>query len=359
VIVAVGDAQWVFALRAIGYGDALAPVPAAQLHASANRVEYARGTLTEWYVNSPFGVQQGFTVERAPDLTGFQNLSGLDAPLTLALAFSGAAQVSDDGCALTLLRPDGTTALRYAGLMAYDATGRELPAWLDLSPRPPSLPGKGENLPSPLRRGAGGEVLLRVDDRGAQYPLTIDPFFEKAKLTASDGAANDYFGYAVAISGDTVVVGAYGDDSSKGAAYVFVKPDGGWATTSTYNAKLTASDGVANDYFSHFVSISGDTVVAGAYQDDSNRGSAYVFVKPVGGWSGNLTQTAKLTASDGVAGDQFGYWGAISGDTVAVAAWKDDVTYTDQGSAYVFVQLGGGWATCPVVSGIPTCNQTQ
>jgi hypothetical protein len=102
----------------------------------------------------------------------------------------------------------------------------------------------------------------------------------------------------VAISGDTVVVGAIADTigahASQGSAYVFVKPVAGWATMSE-TAKLTASDGAASDLFGFAVAISGDTVVVGAVVDDiganSNQGSAYVFVKPVAGWA-TMTETA-------------------------------------------------------------------
>ena len=174
---------------------------------------------------------------------------------------------------------------------------------------------------------------------------------QTAKLTASDGAASDYFGYSVAISGDTVVVGAYYDDiganTDQGSAYVFVKPESGWADM-TQTAKLTASDGAASDYFGSSVAISGDTVVVGAYYDDiganADQGSAYVFVKPASGWA-DMTQTAKLTASDGAADDYFGNSVAISGDTVVVGAYDDDIgSNTDQGSAYVFVKPANGWA---------------
>ncbi|MTI29216.1 FG-GAP repeat protein, partial [Xanthovirga aplysinae] len=112
---------------------------------------------------------------------------------------------------------------------------------------------------------------------------------ETIKLTASDGAEYDYFGYSVSISGDQLVVGAYFDDdkgSSSGSAYLFEKPDGGWVGMNE-TAKLTASDGTAHDYFGAFVSISEDLVVVGAYGKDENgvdSGSAYLFEKPEGGW---------------------------------------------------------------------------
>ncbi len=130
---------------------------------------------------------------------------------------------------------------------------------------------------------------------------------QTAKLTASDGAADDYFGTSVSISGNTVVVGApdanVGSNNNQGAAYVFTESGSGW-TNMTQTAKLTASDGAAGDYFGHSVSISGNTVVVGALDatvgSHSQQGAAYVFTEPGSGWA-NMTQTAKLTASDGAA----------------------------------------------------------
>ena len=104
---------------------------------------------------------------------------------------------------------------------------------------------------------------------------------ELAKLLASDAAAGDWFGRSVSVSGDTAVMGAHSDDhaggTDAGSAYVFVRTAGGW----TQQAKLTASDAAASDYFGVSVSVSGDTAVIGANQDDhaggTNAGSAYVF----------------------------------------------------------------------------------
>ena len=168
-----------------------------------------------------------------------------------------------------------------------------------------------------------------------------------AKLTASDGAGGDEFGRAVSVDGDTIAVGAYGDDTLTGSAYVFVKPSTGWATA-TETAKLTASDGVADDQFGWSVSVDGDTMVVGVRMDDgsgSNSGSAYVFVKPSTGWA-TTTETAKLTASDGAAGDRFGTSVSVGGDTIAVGVYRDDDNGADSGSAYVFVRPSDGeWTT--------------
>ncbi len=343
VLVHTDETRWNLALSGYGYGNALSAVAAVAPQAGDNRVEYRRGALTEWYVNGPLGLEQGFTLEARPALPSPVSGEGSgvrDQPLTFALTLSGdvSASVDPGGDGLTLRRADGAAALRYRGLTAYDATGQELRA--SLEPAPVSFG----------RRGAGGEViLLRVDDARAHYPVVVDPFIEQAKLTASDGAASDLFGVSVAINGDTVVVGAHFDDvganTNQGSAYVFVKPAGGWAGALNQSAKLTASDGAAGDRFGLGVAISGDTIVTGAFFDDiginPNQGSTYVFVKPGGGWAGALTESAKLTASDGAASDLFGVSVAITSDTVVVGAWGDDNL---RGSAYVFIKPGGGWA---------------
>ncbi len=124
---------------------------------------------------------------------------------------------------------------------------------------------------------------------------------EADKLLASDGAAYDRFGFSVSVSGDTAVVGAERDDDNgpdSGSAYVYVRSGSSWSE----QAKLTASDGAAGDRFGFSVSVSGETAVVGADGDDDNgswSGSAYVFVRSGSTWS----ERAKLTPSDGAAND--------------------------------------------------------
>jgi hypothetical protein len=161
---------------------------------------------------------------------------------------------------------------------------------------------------------------------------------EVAKLTAADGAAEDAFGGAVALSGDRVLVGAAGDDdrgTRSGSVYVFERVGGVWSQV----AKLTAADGAAGDAFGE-VALSGDRALIGAGEDDDNggdSGSAYVFEHAGGVWS----QVAKLTAVDGAAGDLFGGRVALSGDRALVGAFGDD---DDAGSAYLFEREGGVWS---------------
>jgi hypothetical protein len=165
---------------------------------------------------------------------------------------------------------------------------------------------------------------------------------KKAKLTADDGAAYDYFGRSVAISGNIVIVGANWDDdksTNSGSAYVFGLENEDW----TQQAKLTAEDGGIYNYFGFSVAIDGNIAIIGAYGDNDKgglSGSAYIFEMENGSW----TQTAKLTAEDGAANDWFGYSVAIDGNVAVVGAWKDDnQEVTDSGSAYVFVMENGDW----------------
>jgi hypothetical protein len=163
---------------------------------------------------------------------------------------------------------------------------------------------------------------------------------QEQKLIPSDGAGGDYFGQSVALSGDVAVVGAWGDDYDRGAAYVFRHDGGGW----TEEQKLVASDRAADDNFGASVAVSGNVAAAGAWGDRDNgdgSGSAYVFRYAGGTWS----QEQKLTASDGAAGDFFGDSLALSGDVLVVGARLDNVaSNTNQGSAYVFRFGGMSWS---------------
>ena len=158
-------------------------------------------------------------------------------------------------------------------------------------------------------------------------------------LSAVPGAAGDAFGFSVAIAGDTAVVGAWGDDdggADAGAAYVFTRTGLVW----TQQAKLTASDAAANEYFGASVSIDGDTLIVGSDWDNGQRGAVYVFTRSGSVW----TERAKLTAPDGAAGDQLGFSSQISGDTILAGAWGDDDAGASSGAAYVWTGSGASWA---------------
>ena len=184
------------------------------------------------------------------------------------------------------------------------------------------------------------------DGSGSAYVLQDDgtgEWTEAAKLTADDAAASDEFGRSVSISGDTVVVGAWGADdngSDSGAAYVFQTDGaGGW----TQVDMLLAGDSAAGDYFGSSVSIWGDSVIVGAFGDDdmgSDSGSAYIFQDD---GTGSWLEIDKLLADDGAAGDQFGASVSICDGSAVIGSFADDQMAVDAGAAYVFEEGGAGW----------------
>ena len=165
--------------------------------------------------------------------------------------------------------------------------------------------------------------------------------FGQLKVTASDAASGDQFGVSVAIDGNTVVVGAYGDEDAgggSGSVYVLRTTDGG----ATYDevAKLTASDAASSDYFGRHVAIDGDTVLVGAYFENNRRGAVYVY-RTTDNWDTH-TET-KLTASDAAEGDYFGWSVAIDGDTVVVGTMSGAAAYvlrtTDNWGTHTEIKL--------------------
>ncbi|MEK7710522.1 MAG: hypothetical protein AAB341_01385 [Planctomycetota bacterium] len=169
------------------------------------------------------------------------------------------------------------------------------------------------------------------------YRFNGSAWVPEAKLTASDAADTDGFGISVSVSGVTVVVGAFNEDCAAGAdcgaAYVYRFNGSAWVQ----DAKLTASDAAAGDKFGLSVSVSGDTAIVGALNDDcaagSDCGAAYVYRFNGSTW----VEERKLTASDAATGDKFGVSVSLSGDTAVVGAYFDDCAAgTDCGSAYIF-----------------------
>lgn len=172
-----------------------------------------------------------------------------------------------------------------------------------------------------------------------------------ARLVPATGDKNQSAGFSVAISGDVIVLGLpFSKETGMndaGVAWVFVKPAGGWSGVLVPSCRLTASDFAEEDQLGFSVAIDGDVVVAGAPGDDrleSAVGAAYVFVKPAGGWAGNINESAKLTLADANENDAFGMSLGMDGDVIVGGAPNADLHFTDQGSAYVFVKPAGGWA---------------
>jgi hypothetical protein len=242
-------------------------------------------------------------------------------------------------------------------------------------------PGKSQKLTSPDQVPEG---LSQSDWQSIReaYSTSLNAqaagaINQQAYLKAPNKDKEDRFGSSVAISGDTVVVGAYGEDSNakgvngnltdnsaidSGAVYVFVRSDGSW----TQQAYLKASNTGANDLFGASVAISGNTIVVGAFGESSNAvgvngnedsnsaneaGAAYVFIRSGGSW----TQQAYLKSSNTDANDFFGISVAISLDTIVVGASSESSSAmgvggdqtnnnaTSSGAAYVFTRSGSSW----------------
>jgi trimeric autotransporter adhesin len=357
-----GDWSWGLELVSYGRGDAQQAINGtACVQTSGGRVEYAwNPALIEWYINDQRGFEHGYTLRERPE-----GVNGPDGMLHFTLAVRGdlIPSVSDNGRDVAFASAtEGVTAtaLTYNNLKVFDADGVHLAASFQA-----------------ITTAAGTPALrLTIDDTHARYPITIDPVAQQAYLKASNTGTDDRFGQSVAVSGDTVVVGASHEDSNAtgangdqadnsagdaGAAYVFVRS----GTTWTQQAYLKASNTELRDYFGSNVAVSGDTVVVGASSEDSSAtgvngdqadnsasfaGAAYVFVRSGTIW----TQQAYLKASNTDAGDYFGTSVAISGDTVVVGASREDSnatgvngannnSATDSGAAYVFVRSGTVW----------------
>jgi hypothetical protein len=176
------------------------------------------------------------------------------------------------------------------------------------------------------------------------FRRTASGWTEEARLTADDGAVGDGFGFSVAIAGDTALVGAYSDDHGEGhdqgSAYVFTRSGTVW----TQQAKLTATDAASADWFGFAVALDGDTALIGALLDDgsagSGQGSAYVFIRSDANW----TEQAKLAAADAEVGAYFGIVVALDGETAIIGASKHDgAAGKNQGSVYVFTRSGSAW----------------
>lgn len=173
-------------------------------------------------------------------------------------------------------------------------------------------------------------------DSGSVYVFVRNGslWMEQQKLVASDGQPGDRFGTSVVIEGDTIVVGAAGDNNGDGSAYLFVRNNSTWSE----QQKLVGDQG-ARAWFGHAVSISGNTIVIGSYRERSETGSAHVFVRHGSMWN----REWKIIPSDKQAYDRFGISVSIWGDTIVIGSYADDVNGVDSGSAYVFVRNGATW----------------
>lgn len=345
-----GGWQWGLELKSYGFAGeerAMSDTPAAQ--AGGQRLTYQWDAMVqEWFVNDQRGLEHGFTVKQRPASTSTSELA-----FTLGVRGNLKPVITSDALGVQFQNDAGATVLTYAGLKVWDADGKVLRSRFE-----------------PASEG----VRLLLDEREARYPITIDPIAQHAYAKAGNPDINDNFGATIAISGETVVVGAYHEDGSgtgvnpadndlsadSGAAYVFVRNSGVWVQ----QAYLKASNTGSGDLFGCAVAIDGDTIVVGAYLEDgsgtgvnpasnelsSSSGAAYVFVRNGTVWS----QQAYLKASNTGISDWFGVSVAVSGDAVVVGATGEagsgagvnpasDELANNAGAVYVFLRSGTVW----------------
>ncbi len=292
-----------------------------------------------------------YRVETAPDLTGVWT----NAPST-EIQDGRSLRLADADGVMVYVDADMTSDRRFYRVRIAPEDEEDVPD----EPVPPEFVAgsylKPTNTAADCRFGysvavSGDTAIVGAPlqdavatDSGAAYIFvkTDGVWSQQAYLKASTPAAGNKFGTSVGISGDTAIVGApleNGSYSQSGAAYIFVRTDGVWSQ----QAYLKASNKDVGDQFGNSVAISGDSAIIGAqFRDDggSNAGAAYVFTRSAGVW----TQQAYLKASNAGAGDCFGTYVDISGDSAVVSACYEDDIASDSGAAYVFTRSAGVWS---------------
>ncbi len=296
-------------LAAVGGGaDHLHALAARSPGAAADVVRYAYPRVVEWYRNGPFGLEQGFTIR--------SRLSGGGSAVVVALELGGSLTARQHGQEVVFGPAHGAPLLQYDGLSARDATGRVLPSSLRLR---------------------GRELLLRVQARGAVYPLEIDPFLQPSTQLVGSGEVGDAgFGGSVALSADgsTALVGGDSDNLG-GAVWAFTHTAQGWSQD---GSKLIEPD-AALFGASVALSANGETALVGAPDTNSDSGAAWVFHRVGTGWR---QAGPALVGAGEQGGAWFGSSVALSGNgRVALVGGPDD--NFGAGAAWQFTDTGGHW----------------
>ncbi len=315
VSVSSGATRLGLSVRGVGYGSSLTSLGGVLPVVRGNRVIYEHPGLSEWYANGPLGLEQGFTLARAP--------AGHRAgPLTLSMTLSGNVQASlaKGGQSVTLTR-SGKSVLRYAGLSATDARGRALRSWLQLD---------------------DGRLLLRVDATGARYPLRIDPFvLQGSELTGAGEIGAGEFGNSVALTadGNTALVGAPLDNAGVGAVWVFTRVAGVWGLQEELTAPNSGGEaeiGAGNFGKSVALSSDGSTALIGGPEDNGQKGAVWAFTRA--GFGAQYVLLEKVSGEP--AEPLFGFSVALSSDGATALVGGAQAGYV--GAARVLVLQHAG-----------------
>ncbi|MCX6694328.1 MAG: PKD domain-containing protein [Methanomicrobiales archaeon] len=270
------------------------------------------------------------------------NDEGLEQGVTIARRPPGNGHIQV-GFALT---DDGSFSIKDGQtLTVTDVSGTSLFTYTGLV----ALSADGKKLPASLM-AYGSRVHWIVDDADAIYPVTIDPVITASAATAKFTGAgkDDYFGSSVALNqnGQTVLIGAYYNSSERGTAYLFERPAGGWNPSTSASAATTTFTGAAvGDQFGFSIALNetGGVALVGAPLNDHYKGAAYLFERPAGGWNPSTSASAATTTFTGAAvGDRFGMSVALN-KTGGLAFVGAPFNASSQGAAYLFERPAGGW----------------
>ncbi len=366
--------------------DTCTPAGRGVATASGRELNITRPAYTEWYRNTDTGIEQGMTITSRPPGTG---------PLQVRFGLAGnATRSGTDVTALTFTGASGEPLFTYTGLFAVSADGTALPVSLATDGTSLSWVVDDTRAVYPITidpvvsasaadaRFTGGAtndyfgyfVALSSDgstalvgaynndtpesNTGAAYIFEKGGGWSSKTASAANaqltgGLSGESFGWSVALSSDgsTALVGAISNEtagSDSGAAYIFVKPGGGWVSRSASAADAWFTGGAMNDYFGYSVALSpdGSTALVGAYYNDtadSDAGAAYIFEKG-GGWSSKSASAANAQFTGGLSDDNLGYSVALSGDTALIGAPYNRTAGSGAGAAYIF-EKGGGWSS--------------
>lgn len=295
-----GKSSATFRLQSYGcVGDSSVRLAGAAPIAHGSRVSYSRGGIVEWYQNGRLGVEQGFDLQRAPACRAGSREEAVELKMAIDHSLRASLSADKGGAQSLLLRDEANdTVLHYSDLFAQDADGKSVPVKMALNER-------------------GNELTLRVEDRGARYPLQIDPLIwaqVNGAVKAGDADADDTFGFSMASAGDTAVVGAPLDDAGgtdAGAIYVFTMNSQG-----TWSQRVKVAGPSAGANYGWSVGISklpaGDyRIVAGAPEDSASNGLANWFRGTGDSW---------VAEAEFSGAGRFGFSVAVSGDRVIVGA---------------------------------------
>jgi hypothetical protein len=320
--------RWMLSLSSYGYDQRLTPVETVGVSTLQNRVEYRHQTvgtaaseIREWYVNRALGIEHGFTLPRPPG----QRRKG--EFLQLALTISGDLRARPAENAIEFVAEGGTAAaLRYGELHALDATGTELPSRLEVHEK---------------------QVRLLVDDSTARYPIVIDPLiYTETTLTAASGDSGDLFGFAVAIDGNTAVIGAPGNENDAfpnnitGSVYVYVRSGRNWVEQAHLQDLHSGALGSS-------VALDGDTLAVGDPEGGLGNGHVLVYVRNRNVW----TVQAELSVAylPGVPYARFGTSVDVQGDTLVIGAPLYEIQPVPNqpnifGAVFVYGRSGNSWS---------------